>query len=104
MATIIEDVLNLGIGLFAYSRDMIEETVEKMVESGTVAKKDASSFTAELVKKGEAEREELKRIIDERISKATDTFDNRIKPITKDEVRVIIKEEIEAYFKEKDKE
>lgn len=104
MATLIEDVLNLGIGLFAYSRDMIEETVEKMVESGTVAKKDASSFAAELAKKGETEREELKKLVDERISKASDAFDNRIKPVTKDEVRAIVKEEIEAYFKEKDKE
>lgn len=104
MATIIEDILNLGVGLFAYSREMIEETVEKMVENGSLAKKDASSFTAELVKKGEVEREELKKLVDERISKASDAFDNRIKPVTKDEVRDIVKEEIEAYFKEKDKE
>ena len=104
MATIIEDVFNFGLGLFSYSRERIEETVDKMVESGSLAKKDASAFAAELVKKGEQEREELKKFVDDRISKASNTFDNKYKPVTKDEVRAIIKEEIEAYFAERESE
>ena len=104
MSSLIEDVFNFGLGLFAYSRERIEETVDKMVENGTLAKKDASSFAAELAKKGEQEREELKKFVDDRISKASDTFDNRLKPVTKDEVREIIKEEIGAYFAERESE
>ena len=103
MANFLDDAVNFGFGLFAYSKERIEETVEKMVEKGSVAKKDASSFVAELTKRGEEEREQLKKIIDERIQKASDTFNNSIKPITKDDVRAIIKEELEALKKESDK-
>ena len=100
MSNFFEDSLNFGFGLFAYSKEKIEEAVEKMVEKGSVAKKDASSFVAELTKRGEAEREELKKVIDERIKKASDTFNNSVKPMTKDDVRAIIREELEAFRKQ----
>lgn len=36
MANIIEDSINFGMGLFAYSREKIEDLVEKMVAKGEV--------------------------------------------------------------------
>lgn len=90
MSNIFEDTVNFGFGVFAYSREKIEELVDKMVEKGEVAKKDASSFVSELVQKGDLERKELKRIIGEEMKNAAEF----LKPITRDEIRQIIREEI----------
>lgn len=90
---IFEDTINFGFGVFAYSREKIEELVEAMVQKGEVAKKDASAFVSELVKKGEEERKELHKIVGEEMKKAMDTMD-QMKPVTKEEVRDIIREEL----------
>jgi polyhydroxyalkanoate synthesis regulator phasin len=90
MSSIFEDTINLGFGLFAYSREKIEETVEKMVQRGEVEKKEAASFVSELTAKGEMERKELKKIIGDEIRDAVEV----LKPITKDEIRQIIREEM----------
>jgi polyhydroxyalkanoate synthesis regulator phasin len=97
---ILEDTINFGFGVFAYSREKIEELVETLVQKGEVAKKDASSFVSELVKKGEAERSELQRIVGEEVKKAMNTVD-QMKPVTKDEVREIIREEMKKQSEEK---
>jgi polyhydroxyalkanoate synthesis regulator phasin len=90
MSSIFEDTINLGFGLFAYSREKIEEMVEKMVQKGEVAKKDASSFVSELTTKGEMERKELKKIIGDEIRDAMEV----LKPITREEIRQIIRDEM----------
>jgi polyhydroxyalkanoate synthesis regulator phasin len=90
MSSILEDSISFGFGAFAYSRKKIEEIVEAMVQKGEVSKKDASSFVSELVQKGEAERKELKRIIGEELKNASVI----LKPITRDEIRQIIREEM----------
>jgi len=100
MSNIFEDTLNFGFGLFAYSKEKIEEAVEKMVDKGSIAKKDAAGFVAELTKKGETEREELKKIIDERIKSAADTFNHSVRPMTEDDVRRVIREELAAIKRE----
>ena len=48
MSNILEDTMDFGLGLFMYSKEKIEEMVNKLVEKGQVAKQDASSFVAEL--------------------------------------------------------
>ena len=95
MANILEDSINFGMGLFAYSREKIEEMVEKMVAKGEVQRKDAQSFASDLVKKGEAQREELSRMVKEEVRTTLQdvglTADQRV---TKDDIRAIIKEEL----------
>ena len=91
MSNMFDDTINLGFGLFAYSREKIEELVDRMVAKGEVAKKDASSFVSELIQKGEVQRKELKRVVDEQVKSTIET----IKPITRDEIRQIIREEID---------
>ncbi len=93
MAGILEDTINFGFGVFAYSREKIEELVEAAVQKGEVAKKDASAFVSELVKKGETERSELSRIIGDEVKKAVNTMD-QLRPVSKEEVREIIREEL----------
>ncbi|WP_066646103.1 phasin family protein [Christensenella timonensis] len=101
MSNIIEDGINFGMGLFAYSREKIEEMVEKMVEKGEVQRKDAQSFASDLVKKGEVQRKELKQMITSEVHDTLQdvglTADQRI---TKDDLRAIIREEIAAAKKD----
>ena len=79
MSNIIEDGINFGMGLFAYSREKIEEMVEKMVA------------------KGEVQREELSRMVKGEVRETLQdiglTADTRV---TKDDIREIIREEIAA--------
>lgn len=102
MANILEDSINFGMGLFAYSREKIEEMVEKMVAKGEVQRKDAQSFASDLIKKGEAQREELKHMVNEEVRSTLSeiglTADTRV---TKDDIRAIIKEELANAKEEK---
>ena len=93
MSNILEDTMDFGLGLFMYSKEKIEEMVNKLVEKGQVAKQDASSFVAELTQKGAEQRVEIKKMIDDRVNEATESFRN-VKPVTKEEVRAIIQEEL----------
>ena len=97
MSNIIEDGINFGMGLFAYSREKIEEMVEKMVAKGEVQRKDAQSFANDLIKKGEAQREERSRRVKGEVRETLQdiglTADTRV---TKDDIREIIREEIAA--------
>lgn len=104
MSNLIEDSVNFGMGLFAYSREKIEDMVEKLVDRGEVERKDAKSFASELVKKGDEQRAELKRMVkDEVRGTLTDiglTADTRV---TKEDLRAIIREEIAAAQKDEKK-
>jgi len=65
-----EKSLNFGLGLAVYSREKIEEMVEDMVRRGEVAQKDARQFAGDLVKKGEEQRNEMRRMIREEVAAA----------------------------------
>ena len=92
MANIIEDSINFGMGLFAYSREKIEDLVEKMVAKGEV-----QGFANDLIKKGEAQREEISRMVKDEVRTTLQdvglTADTRV---TKEDIREIIKEELAA--------
>ena len=92
-----EKSINLGLGLFVYSREKIEELVEELVNKGDVAKKDARQFAVELVKRGEEQREELKKLIQSEVTKALENVNIAQKGdiVTKDDIREIVRDQIE---------
>ncbi len=96
MANLLDDTLNFGFGLFAYSREKLESFVEKMVESGKVEKRDAQGFMRELVQKGDEQRKEIKSMIKEEVKQATSDMGLNKDSLTKDDVRAIIREELAA--------
>lgn len=102
MSNAFEKSINLGFGLLLYSRDKVEEFVEELVSKGEVAKKDARQFAGDLMKRGEEQREELKKLIQSEVSKALEQVDLARKNdlVTKDEIRDIVKEEIRQAFRE----
>ncbi len=104
MKSLFEKSINLGLGLFAYSREKLEEIVEELVNKGEIAKKDARQFAGELVKKGEEQREELKKIVRGEVEEALKQMSIARKEdlITKDELSRIIKEQINQVINELD--
>ncbi len=98
MSKILEKSLNVGFGLFSYSKEKIVATVDKLVEKGEIARDDAKEAIDDLVKKGEEQRLELKKMIKDEIKDSAVLED----VATKEDVRNIIKEEIELALKEKE--
>lgn len=100
MANLIEDVMNFGMGLFAYSRDQIEKTVEKLVDNGKVERKDAQSFTHQLVEQGAEERKEIQSMINSSVKENLEQMGLVQKPgatpLTAEEVREIVRQELAA--------
>lgn len=98
MANIIEDTINFGFGLFAYSREKIEEMVEKLVDKGEVARQDARGLAKELTEKGDEQRKELKKMIQGEMRETLKEvgITEQSQPLTKDDIRAIIREELAA--------
>ena len=67
---LLEKSVSFGLGLAAYSKEKVEELVEEMVKRGEVAQKDARKVAGDLVKKGEEQREEIRRLIRSEIAAA----------------------------------
>lgn len=102
MAGLFEKSINMGLGLFAYSREKVEEVVDDLVNKGEITKKDASQFAGELVKRGEEQREELKKLIRGEVMEAFNYAGIAKKQdiVTKEELRGIVREEILGVLKE----
>ena len=95
MANFVDDTINFGFGLFAYSREKIESFVEKMVDAGKVEKQDAQSLTHDLIQKGSEQKEEIRKMISDEVRKTADDLGiNRGSGLTKEDIREIIKEEL----------
>ncbi len=95
MANFIEDTINFGFGLFTFSREKIEQTVEHLVETGKLERKDAQGFTRDLIQKGNEHRTEVRQMITEEIRAAlNETGLSNEGSITKEDIRAIIREEL----------
>lgn len=104
MTDLFEKSINLGLGLFMYSRERVEDFVDELVNKGDIAKKDARQFAGELIQKGEEQREELKKLIKDEVEKALN-YTNVAKKedlVSKDEIRDVVREQIKEALKEHD--
>jgi len=102
MLKTLEKSIDLGLGLLLYSREKIEKLVEELVNKGEVAQKDAKDFVAQLVRQGQEQREELKKLIETEVAKVLNDLNIPKKEdlVTKDEIREIVREQIQQAFQE----
>lgn len=102
MTNLFERSIDLGLGLFVYSKEKAEELVEELVSKGEVAKKDALQFAGELVKRGEEQRIELKKLIKEEVMEALNYANVAKKEdiVTKEEISRIVREQIMQVLRE----
>jgi len=96
MSNLFERSMNLGFGLFAYSREKIEAVVDELVNKGEVSRKDAQGLVSDLVKKGEQQREEIKKLIRDEIKESLDYVNLARKEdlLTKDDIKNIVREQL----------
>ena len=66
---LIEKSLLLGLGVLTLTRDKVVQTVNSLVEEGEVKAEDAPGIIDRLVTKGEEEREELRKLMQEELDK-----------------------------------
>jgi len=96
MLNLLERTMNLGFGLFAYSREKIEAVVDELVNKGEVSRKDAQKLVSELVIKGKEQREELKKLIKDEVKESLDYVNIARKEdlLTKDDIKNIVREQL----------
>ena len=98
LGNLINEGVNFGFGLFDYSRDKIEQTVQKLVDQGKIERKDAQSFTHELVQTGEEQRAEVKKMVQDQVRSDLENLGiaNAQNQLTAADIRQIVREEIAA--------
>jgi polyhydroxyalkanoate synthesis regulator phasin len=76
--------------------------VEELVNKGEVARKDARQFAGELVKRGEEQRNELKKLIKDEVTEALNYVNVAKKDdiVTKDEISRIVREQVMLVLQE----
>lgn len=104
MTNLFEKSINLGIGLFVFTREKIEEIVEELVDKGEIAKTDAQEFTAELVKKGEEQRNEFRNLIRDEVTQVLNDFNIAKKEdiVTKSEIAEVVRQQVAQIIYEQD--
>jgi len=102
MTNFLEKSFNLGLGLFLYSREKVEELVEDLVSKGEIAKKDARQFAGELVRRGNEQKDELKKIIKDEVAEALNYVNVAKKEdiVTKEEISQIVREQVLQVLRE----
>jgi polyhydroxyalkanoate synthesis regulator phasin len=87
MSGIIEKTIFLGLGVLTMTRDKVAATVDDLVKSGEVEAEESRKLIDELLAKGEAEQKELKKLIKQELDKLHTT----VVPVTKDEFNTLSK-------------
>ncbi len=96
MSNIFEKSIDMGIGLYSYSKEKIEEFVDELVKKGDLSQSDAKGMVDDLVKRGEKQRQGIENVIKNEIIQVLDFMNIARKKdlVSRDELRNIIREEI----------
>lgn len=95
---LIKNTKNFGLTMFLYSKDKIEDIVDKMVEKGEISKYEAEDILQSFLKKAKQERDEIKKISKESISEYLDLNEY----VKKSDLDEYIKSEVERILKEEE--
>ncbi|PIU64353.1 MAG: hypothetical protein COS84_08525 [Armatimonadetes bacterium CG07_land_8_20_14_0_80_40_9] len=81
----LERLLTIGAGALTMTKEKAKEIVEEWEEKGEIRRKDAKKYVNDLVKKGQKERDELRKTIDKSVGEIT----KRIGIVTKADLKKI---------------
>lgn len=84
MANILEKTLLMGLGVFTLTREKVREAINELVEEEGVEPEEAEKLADALMAKGEKEREELRSLIRQEMSRVT--------PVTRKEFEALKRE------------
>ncbi len=71
MAGLIERSLLLGLGVLTLTRDKVVQFVDKLVEEGEVRPEEAPGIVDKLMRRGEEERGELRKLVRQELDRVT---------------------------------
>lgn len=71
MAGWLEKGMLLSLGVLTLTRDKVKQLVEKLVEEGEIRAEEAPGVIDRLVARGEAEREELRKLVRQELERVT---------------------------------
>lgn len=98
IGNLISRSLDLGIGLFAYSKDKIENVVDELVERGEIKRWEANGVVDDLVQRGAEQRLAFDEYLRKRLSDPEMMKDY----VHKDEVQALIRAELQKQKTETD--
>jgi len=96
MKDLLEKIINIGLGVFAISKEKVEKFVNELAEKGEISKNEVQEMVNKILEKGE----EQKRELNDYIAKQVENILNKMNLATKSEIiseeriREIIREEI----------
>ncbi|WAM30789.1 phasin family protein [Caldicellulosiruptor naganoensis] len=96
MKDLLEKLINIGLGVFALSKEKVEKIVNELAEKGEIGKNEIQEIIQKIMEKGEEQKKEL----NEYISKQVENILNKMNLATKSEIlteeriREIVREEI----------
>jgi polyhydroxyalkanoate synthesis regulator phasin len=67
MIDLVKKAMFTGIGMLSLSKDKIEEIARDFIEKGKLSEQEGEKFVAELLKKSEESRAELKKQVEEQV-------------------------------------
>jgi len=70
MKDLLNDIINLGIGAVAITKDKAEKIVNSLVEKGEMSHKEGHELKDKIIKRGEEARKELDKKIEKGVQQA----------------------------------
>lgn len=101
---LIGDSINFGAGLFYYSKDRVEDFVDKMVEAGEISQYERDDVFAKILERGKTQREEIERISRESVEDYLRLNEYVKKSDLDFYIREEVRRQVERLEKEKEKE
>lgn len=95
---LIDDSIDLGFGLFSYSKEKLDKIVDGMVDRGEISRNEAEDKASELKEKGKKQEEDLKKFVGEYIEEYLDLDDY----VKKSEVEDLVRKEVERLKREEE--
>jgi polyhydroxyalkanoate synthesis regulator phasin len=84
MSDILKKAIALGLGLTAVSKEKVEQFVEDLVANGEVAQSESKDAVNRLIARGEEQRLEIKRMVQDQVKRILSDLDVATKQDLKD--------------------
>ncbi|ABP67322.1 hypothetical protein ELD05_07650 [Caldicellulosiruptor changbaiensis] len=96
MKDLLEKVINIGLGVFALSKEKVERVVNELAEKGEISKNEVQEVIQKIMEKGEEQKKELNEYISKQVESILKKMNLATKSevLTEERIREIVREEI----------
>ncbi|WAM33000.1 phasin family protein [Caldicellulosiruptor morganii] len=96
MRDLLEKLINIGLGVFALSKEKVEKIVNDLAEKGEISKNEVHEVIQKIMEKGEEQKKELNEYISKQVESILSKMNLATKSeiLTEERIREIVREEI----------